>query len=147
MRVTQGTFSNLPDLTDDEISAQIQYAISQGWSIAVEFTDDPHPRNNLWEMWGLPMFDIADAAAGLQEVRACRQAYPEHYIRVSAYDATYGRQTTALSFIVHRPPAEPGFRIDRQEAADRRIRYTLHPYVADRPHGQRYGRDGDGPAR
>jgi len=147
MRITQGTFSNLPDLTDDEISAQIQYAISQGWSIAVEFTDDPHPRNNLWEMWGLPMFDIVDAAAGLHEVRACRQAYPKHYIRVSAYDATYGRQTTALSFIVHRPPEEPGFRIDRQEAADRRIRYTLHPYVADRPHGQRYGRDGDGSAR
>ena len=26
MRITQGTFSFLPDLTDDEISAQIQYA-------------------------------------------------------------------------------------------------------------------------
>jgi ribulose-bisphosphate carboxylase small chain len=143
MRITQGTFSNLPDLTDGEIAAQIQYAISQGWSIAVEFTDDPHPRNNLWEMWGLPMFDISDAAAGLQEVRACREAYPEHYVRVSAYDATYGRQTTALSFIVQRPSGEPGFRLDRQEAADRRMRYTLHPYVADRPHGERHGRHGN----
>ena len=103
MRITQGTFSYLPDLTDDEIAAQIQYAVDQGWSIAVEFTDDPHPRNFLWEMWGLPMFDIADAAAGLHEVRACRDAYPDHYIRVCAYDASLGRQTTALSFIVNRP--------------------------------------------
>jgi len=138
MRITQGTFSYLPDLTDDEIAAQLRYAIEAGWAVAVEFTDDPHPRNNLWEMWGLPMFDIADAAAGLAEIRACRQARSDHYVRVSAYDASYGRQTTALSFIVHRPPDEPGFRLDRQEASDRRIRYTLAPYAAGRPHGQRY---------
>ena len=139
MRITQGTFSYLPDLDDEEIAAQLQYAIEAGWSIAVEFTDDPHPRNNLWEMWGLPMFDIADASAGLAEIRACREAYPRHYVQVSAYDASYGRQTTALSFIVGRPPDEPGFRLDRQEARDRSIRYTLHPYAAGQPHGQRYG--------
>ena len=45
MRLTQGTFSYLPDLTDDEIRAQVQYALDQGWPVAVEFTDDPHPRN------------------------------------------------------------------------------------------------------
>ena len=139
MRITQGTFSYLPDLTDDEIAAQLKYAIDQGWAVAVEFTDDPHPRNNLWEMWGLPMFDIADAAAGLAEVRACRDAYPRRYVRVSAYDANYGRQTTALSFIVHRPPVEPGFRLEQQETSDRRIRYTLCSYATGQPHGQRYG--------
>jgi ribulose-bisphosphate carboxylase small chain len=138
MRITQGTFSSLPDLTDDEIGAQISYAIGRGWAVAVEFTDDPHPRNVLWEMWGLPMFGIADAAAAMHEVRQCRAAYPGHYIRVSAYDASLGRQTTALSFIVNRPATEPGFRLDRQEASDRRIRYTLHAYAADRPRGERY---------
>ena len=138
MRITQGTFSYLPDLTDDEIRAQVQYAIDRGWAVAVEFTDDPHPRNVLWEMWGLPMFGIADAAAAMHEVTQCRAAYPGHYIRVSAYDASLGRQTTALSFIVNRPPAEPGFRLDRQETSDRRIRYSLHPYATDRPAGERY---------
>jgi ribulose-bisphosphate carboxylase small chain len=139
VRITQGTFSYLPDLTDEEINAQLQYAIDQGWAVAVEFTDDPHPRNNLWEMWGLPMFDIADAAAALAEIRACRAAYPHRYVRVCAYDASYGRQTTALSFIAGRPPDEPGFRLDRQETSDRRTRYTLTPYAALQPHGRRYG--------
>jgi ribulose-bisphosphate carboxylase small chain len=106
--------------------------------VAVEFTDDPHPRNVLWEMWGLPMFGIADVAAAMHEVAECRTAYPGHYIRVSAYDASLGRQTTALSFIVNRPTAEPGFRLDRQETSDRRIRYSLHPYATDRPAGERY---------
>jgi ribulose-bisphosphate carboxylase small chain len=139
MRITQGTFSYLPDLTDDEIRAQVQYAIDRGWAVGIEFTDDPHPRNVLWEMWGLPMFGIADAAAAMHEVTQCRATYPGHYIRVSAYDACLGRQTTALSFIVNRPAAEPGFRLDRQEASDRRIRYSLHPYATDQPAGERYG--------
>ena len=53
MRVTQGTFSFLPDLTDEEIEAQVRYALQNGWSISVEYTDDPHPRNSYWEMWNL----------------------------------------------------------------------------------------------
>jgi ribulose-bisphosphate carboxylase small chain len=139
MHLTQGTFSYLPPLTDEEIKAQLQYSIDNGWALAVEFTDDPHPRNVYWEMWDLPMFDVADAAAVTSEINRCREAYPNHYIRVSAYDASLGRQTTALAFIVNRPSEEPGFRVERQEASDRQIRYTLHSYAADRPHGQRYG--------
>jgi len=75
----------------------------------------------------------------MHEVTACVQAWPDHYVRVSAYDASLGRQTTALSFIVNRPGHEPGFRLDRAETGDRRIRYALHPYAADQPGGQRYG--------
>lgn len=145
MRITQGTFSHLPDLTDEETRLQIQYMIDKGWAVAVEFTDDPHPRHSLWDMWGLPMFDLSDASAGLQEVNACREVYPEYYIRVSGYDARYGRQTVGLSFIVNRPSREPGFRLDRQEANDRRIAYSLYPYAADDPHGERYGTNGSGP--
>ncbi|HLH68987.1 MAG TPA: ribulose bisphosphate carboxylase small subunit [Candidatus Dormibacteraeota bacterium] len=139
MHLTQGTFSYLPPLSDEEIKAQIQYSIDNGWALAVEFTDDPHPRNVYWEMWDLPMFDVVDAAAVMSEINRCREAYPNHYVRVSAYDASLGRQTTALAFIVNRPSEEPGFRVERQESPDRQIRYTLHAYAADRPHGQRYG--------
>jgi len=138
MRVTQGAFSYLPELTDAEIEAQVQYAIGQGWAISIEFTDDPHPRNSYWEMWGLPMFDIPDASAGLFEVNRCREAFPQRYIKVNAYDASLGRQTTALSFLVHRPSEEPGFCLEREEGHDRQIRYRLRSYAADRPHGSRY---------
>ena len=91
MRVTQGTFSFLPDLTDEQIEAQIQYALTHGWAMSVEYTDDPHPRNSYWEMWGLPMFDAArmtDVEIVLREVRACREAHPSHYIKLIAYDPT-----------------------------------------------------------
>ena len=53
MRLTQGCFSFLPDLTDEQIRAQAQYCIDNGWAVNLEFTDDPHPRNTYWEMWGL----------------------------------------------------------------------------------------------
>ncbi len=139
MRITQGTFSFLPDLTDEQIRAQIEYCLNNGWAINVEFTDDPHPRNTYWEMWGLPMFDLRDPAAILYEINACRKAYPDRYIRVNAYDASRGRETVALSFIVNRPKHEPGFGLVREEGPGRTIRYTVRSYAADRPVGERYG--------
>ncbi|MCU1630734.1 MAG: Ribulose-bisphosphate carboxylase [Pseudonocardia sp.] len=138
MRITQGTFSYLPDLTDDEILAQITYALGNGWPLSVEFSDDPHPRNSFWEMWGLPMFDLRDPAGVLMEVNACRTAHPNTYVKLNAYDARLGRQTTALSFIVQRPADEPGFWLERQEGPDRTIRYTTHAYATGRPVGDRY---------
>ncbi len=43
MHITQGTFSYLPDLTDDQIRSQIQYALDNKWAVQIEFTDDPTP--------------------------------------------------------------------------------------------------------
>lgn len=136
--LTQGMFSYLPELTDEEIRLQIDYALGNDWPVSVEYTDDPHPRNVYWEMWGMPMFDQKDAGAIMYEVNECRKAFPNYYIRINAYDRSFGRQTTALSFIVNRPEKDPGFAVIRQETEDRQIRYTLHAYAADKPHGERY---------
>jgi ribulose-bisphosphate carboxylase small chain len=57
---------------------------------------------------------------------------------VGAYDRSKGRQTIALSFIVNRPPCDPGFGLFRQESHDRVIRYTLHSYATDKPTGERF---------
>ena len=138
IHLTQGTFSYLPALTDDEISKQIDYCLQNEWPLNIEFTDDPHPRNTYWEMWELPMFDLKDPAAILHELNACRKAYPHQYIRLSAYDRSKGRQTIALSFIVNRPANDPGFRVERAEAHDRVIRYSLHSYATDKPDGERF---------
>jgi ribulose-bisphosphate carboxylase small chain len=139
MRITQGTFSFLPELTDEQIRAQIQYGLDNGWAVSIEFTDDPHPRNSYWEMWGMPMFDLENTEAALREVNRCREAFGRRYIRVSLYDAKLTRQTITLQFIVNRPPEEPGFRLERQEDHDRVIRYTLHSYATELPTGHRYG--------
>ena len=139
MHITQGTFSYLPELTDEQIAAQVQYCLDHGWAVSIEYTDDPHPRNVYWDMWKLPMFDLEQPAELLNEVNACRRAFPERYIRVNGYDRSYGRQTTALSFIVNRPAIELGFRLARQETADRQMSYTLHRRTIDRSKPQRNG--------
>jgi len=138
MRVTQGTFSFLPDLTAAQIRAQIEYCLGNGWAVSVEFTDDPHPRNTFWEMWGMPMFDLKDAAGVTAEVDACRKAYPNHYVKVNAFDSTHGWESLRLSFIVNRPEHEPGFELVREEAAGRNIRYTTRSYATGHPEGKRY---------
>jgi ribulose-bisphosphate carboxylase small chain len=137
-RVTQGQFSFLPPLTDKQISAQIKYALKNGWAIGVEYTDDPHPRNTYWEMFGNPMFDLKDPAGILTEINDCRKTYPNHYIRVTAFDATRGTESPKMSYIVNRPKNEPGFRLDRQEAEGRSVRYTIHSYATDKPESERY---------
>ncbi len=143
MRVTQATFSFLPEFSDDEIKGQLQYAIDNEWALSVEFTDDPHPRNSYWDMWDLPMFEIKDASAAFLEVKKCKEAYPNHYIKVTAYDPRHCRQTTAFDFIVNRPDEEPGFQLERTETNDRVINYSIRPYAYNKPHGQRYGQDGN----
>jgi ribulose-bisphosphate carboxylase small chain len=138
MRLTQGTFSFLPELTDDEIRAQVEYGLHKGWAWSVEYTDDPHPRNTYWEMWGVPMFDLRDAAGVLYELNACRRAQGANYIRLVAFDATRGVESIQLAFIVNRPKSEPGFALERQEGPGRRIGYALRPYAMRQPEGARY---------
>ena len=108
MKITQGQFSFLPELTDAEISLQIEYGLRRGYAWSVEYTDDPHPRNTYWEMFGMPMFDLRDAAGVMLELQNCRKTFPQHYIRLVAFDATRGVESIAMSFIVQRPPSEPG---------------------------------------
>jgi ribulose-bisphosphate carboxylase small chain len=145
MRITQGTFSFLEDLTDAEIEAQIRYGLQNGWAIMVEYTDDPHPRNSYWDMWNQPEFDLTpdETDVAMADVHACREAYPNHYVKVVCYDSSLGRQTSRLSFIVNRPAQEPGFRLERQDKADRQMRYTVVPYAHNAPVGRRYGNRGD----
>jgi ribulose-bisphosphate carboxylase small chain len=139
MRLTQGTFSFLPDLTDVQIGRQIDYCLREGWAVAVEYTDDPHPRNTYWEMHGTPMFDLKDAAGVMLELAACRKTFPQHYIRLAAFDSTHGVESIRLAFIVNRPAQEPGFRLVRQEEPGRTVRYTVESYaVAANPEGMRY---------
>lgn len=138
MHITQGTFSYLPPFTDREIEAQVSYFLDQGWAVALEWTDDPHPRNSYWEMWAPPMFDLEGPGPAMEAVLECRAAHRDEYVRLSAYDRSKGRQTTAVSFIINRPAEEPGFRLDRNEGADRRIGYRTHAYAADEPAGSRY---------
>ncbi len=117
MRVTQGCFSYLPDLSDADIRTQVQYCIDKGWAVNIEFTDDPHPRNTYWEMWGLPMFDIKDAAAVMLELDACRKVHAgRRYIRPLRLRlfAWLGERPHLL----HRRPARgrAGFHPDAQRA-------------------------------
>ena len=137
-RITQGQFSFLPDLTDEQIAAQIQYALTNGWAVSVEYTDDPHPRNTYWDMYGQPMFDLKDPAGIMMEINECRKTFPQYYIRVMAFDSARGAESPKMSYLVNRPDSEPGFVLERQERDGRSMGYSIRSYAADKPEGERY---------
>ena len=120
-RISQGAFSLLPDLTDAQIKKQIEYTIKRGFAVSIEYTDDPHPRNCYWELWGLPLFNVADASTILFELNECRKAHPNFYVKINAFDSTRGVESTGLSFMIQRPAFEPGFYLSRQEGKGRNI--------------------------
>jgi ribulose-bisphosphate carboxylase small chain len=138
MRLTQGTFSFLPDLSDEQVRAQVEHCLASAWAVSIEHTDDPHPRNTYWEMFGQPMFDLRDAAGVMLEIESARRTFPSHYIKVNAFDSTHGIESLRLSFIVNRPEREAGFGLVRHEGASRTISYEVHAYATDRPEGERY---------
>ncbi len=137
-KITQGQFSFLPELTDAEIRLQIDYGLGKGYAWSIEYTDDPHPRNTYWEMFGMPMFDLQDAAGVMMELASCRKTFPSHYIRLMAFDSARNIESIVMSFIVNRPENEPGFGLIRQEVQGRSMRYTVHGYASDKPEGSRY---------
>uniref|UniRef100_A0AB74TKZ6 Ribulose-1,5-bisphosphate carboxylase/oxygenase small subunit n=1 Tax=Discostella guiyangensis TaxID=3145224 RepID=A0AB74TKZ6_9STRA len=113
--------------------------MSKGWAMNVEWTDDPHPRNNYWELWGLPLFDIKDPATVMFELNEARKSCASGYIRMNAFDASYGTESCVLSFITNRPANEPGFYLDRTEGAGRQVIYSIKSYsVQANPEGSRY---------
>ena len=104
MRITQGCFSFLPDLTDEQITAQVEYCLRKDWAIGIEYTDDPHPRNTYWEMWGNPMFDLQGRQGRDDGTGRLPQGHTATaYIRFNAFDATRGFETVTMCFIVNRP--------------------------------------------
>ena len=121
MRVTQGTFSFLPDLTDEQIAAQLRYALEmagRSWSstptIRTRATrSGTCGASRCSSSWRRGPRDRAARGPGLP------RGAPDHYVKLIAYDRRCGRQTTALSFIVNRPAAEPGFRLERADGHDR----------------------------
>jgi ribulose-bisphosphate carboxylase small chain len=139
MRITQGTFSFLPELTNEQIVKQVAYCLDKEWALAIEYTDDPHPRNTYWEMFGPPMFDLHDPAGIMEEIEACRKTFANHYIRVTAFDSSQGVESLVMAFIVNRPKNEPGFRLVRHEDKGRTVRYSIESYaVQANPEGSRY---------
>jgi ribulose-bisphosphate carboxylase small chain len=136
MKITQGQFSFLPDLTDDEIKLQVEYALNNGWAVALEYTYDPHPRNSYWSMYGIPMFDLRDPAGVMMELKSLKAEHPAAYIKVMAFDAKKGWESVRMSYLVQRPEFEPGFELVRQEGPGRTMTYTLRSHatsVAPRP--------------
>merc|ERR1711968_361755 len=73
--------SFLPDMTDKQIAAQVDYMISNGWTPCVEFEDRDkavakidtilgpgYYHNRYWNMWKLPLFGCTDGTQVITEI-------------------------------------------------------------------------------
>ena len=56
MKITQGCYSYIPDVTQAQIESHLQLGLVNKWAVSLEMTSDPHPRNTYWEMHREPRF-------------------------------------------------------------------------------------------
>jgi len=96
---TLETFGFLPKLTQEEVYEQIAYLISQGWTPAIEHEHPSQASNHYWTMWKLPFFGEQNLENVIDELEACRRAYPDHHVRLLGYDNYTQSQGTA--FVVY----------------------------------------------
>lgn len=96
---TLETFGFLPKLTQEEVYEQIAYLLSQGWTPAIEHEHPSQSSNHYWTMWKLPFFGEQSLESVVQELEACRSAYPDHHVRLLGYDNYTQSQGTA--FVVY----------------------------------------------
>ena len=93
---TLETFGFLPKFSQDEIYAQINYIIAQGWSPAIEHEHPSRAMSYYWPMWKLPFFGEQKLGRVVEELEACRRAYPDHHVRLIGYDNYTQSQGTAF---------------------------------------------------
>ena len=84
---TLETFSFLPKFSQDEIYAQINYILSNGWSPSIEHEHPSRAFEHYWTMWKLPFFGEQNLNRVVEELEACHRAYPDHHIRLTGYDS------------------------------------------------------------
>jgi ribulose-bisphosphate carboxylase large chain len=107
-----------PDRRAD-FEAQVEYCLSREWAVGLEYTDDPHPRNTYWEMWGHPMFDLKDPKGVMMELDECRKAHGDATCPYPGLRCQRARFRDGAD-VVHRQP--PGRGAEAAHAAHRRSR-------------------------
>ena len=137
-RSPRASSPSCPTSPTTQIARRSTTAWSNGWALSVEYTDDPHPRNTYWEMFGMPMFDLKDAAGVMLEVNACRKTFPNHYIKVNAFDCDARRRVGArCASSCNRPTDEPGFSLERAGSrGPRRCATRSRAYATDAARGR-----------
>lgn len=97
------TFSYLPELSADEIEAQVRSILDRGLVVGIEHSPAPDPYDHYWTLWKLPLFGVRDPDVVLEALADCRAANPDAYVRVNGYDPV--RQGQVVSFVPY-PPGE-----------------------------------------
>ena len=94
------TFSCLPEMSTEQIRAQVEYIVKKGWNPAVEHTEPENAFDHFWYMWKLPMFGESDVSRILAEAEACHKANPDHHVRLVGYDNF--KQSQGASMVIYR---------------------------------------------
>jgi ribulose bisphosphate carboxylase small subunit len=89
----------------DELARHIENTLSDNWILRIEHSEDVNPVRTQWQQWGNALYCIKQAAPVIDSIRACREKYPTHSVRLFA-EKTSPR--TQFIYPVYRPEEGTG---------------------------------------
>ena len=103
MRITQGTFSFLPDLTDAQIALQIDYCLDKGWASASNTPTTRIRATPTGRCSATRCSTCATRPASCSNSTAAARPSRTTTSALTAFDSTHGTESVVMS--LHRQPA------------------------------------------
>lgn len=97
MRQALESFRSFTEVDQTMVKAQLEHCVTHGLACAVEHAES----SDGWTDWKLPLVGETDISEILKHVVECAEAYPDHNVRLVAYD--HHRQAQGLPLVVRRP--------------------------------------------
>lgn len=97
----QESFSFLTPLSTNDVQAQIENILKQGWMPIIEYAEDATLEDFYWNLWPVPRQDEVNLKWVVSQIEACSRRYPFAHVRLSGYNTQ--KREFALNFIAKAP--------------------------------------------
>ena len=68
----------------DEVKRHIENTLSDHWILRIEHSENVNPVRTQWQQWGDALYCVRQASPVIDSIRACRERYPTHSVRLFA---------------------------------------------------------------
>jgi len=103
-RATSGhTFRPPVVRSEGRIRSGLMHCAHNGWTVAVEHQTADDFAESFWQPWRIPVCEGPTGTHALNDLCACCQAYPDHFVRFSAYEGDAAGGVIKLRMLVQAP--------------------------------------------
>jgi len=87
----------------ERIQAQLQHCARLGWTILIEHVQREGFAESFWGRWATPVCETVEGEQALNDLSDCCRAFPDHFVRCTAYEGDRMNAPVRLTMLVQAP--------------------------------------------